>query len=76
VPVTIDQWQLEKLALATQKAKVSYCVPGVPEQFIGGLWGPGFRNPSEAVNALFAQLPASSRIAVVPEGPYVLAGVS
>jgi nickel-dependent lactate racemase len=75
VPVTIDQWQLEKLALATQKAKVSYCVPGVPEQFIGGLWGPGFRDPSEAVKALFAELPRSSRIAVVPEGPYVLAGV-
>jgi len=76
VPVTIDQWQLEKLALATQKAKVSYCVPGVPEQFIGGLWGPGFRDPSEAVRALFAELPAKSRIAVVPEGPYVLAGVA
>src|SRR5579863_8893815 len=76
VPVTIDQWQLEKLALATQKANVSYCVPGVPEQFIAGLWGPGFRDPSEAVKALFAELPASSRIAVVPEGPYVLAGVA
>jgi lactate racemase len=75
VPVTIDQWQLEKLALATQKAQVSYCVPGVPEQFIGGLWGPGFRNPADAVQALFAQLPAQSRIAIVPEGPYVLAGV-
>jgi len=76
VPVTIDQWQLEKLALATQKAKVSYCVPGVPEQLIGGLWGPGFRNPSDAVRALFAELPPSSRIAVVPEGPYVLASVA
>jgi|KBSSwiStaDraftv2_1062776.scaffolds.fasta_scaffold51416_3 nickel-dependent lactate racemase len=75
VPVTIDQWQLEKLALATQKAKVSYCVPGVPDSFIAGLWGPGFKNPSEAVRALFAQLPAGSRIAVVPEGPYVLASV-
>jgi nickel-dependent lactate racemase len=76
VPVTIDQWQLEKLALTTQKAKVSYCVPGVPEQFIGGLWGPGFRNPSEAVQALFSELSPKSRIAVVPEGPYVLAGVA
>ena len=76
VPVTVDQWQLEKLALATQKAKVSYCVPGVPEQFLGGLWGPGFRSPAEAVQALFAQLQAESRIAIVPEGPYVLAGVA
>jgi lactate racemase len=73
VPVTIDQWQLEKLALATQKAKVSYCVPGVPEQFIGGLWGPGFRDPTEALRAWLAGLPTNGRIAVVPEGPYVLA---
>src|SRR5581483_1043012 len=76
VPVRIDQWQLEKLALATQKAKVSYCVPGVPEPFIGGLWGPGFRNPAEALREWFAGLPAKSTIAVVPEGPYVLAEVS
>lgn len=75
-PVTIDQWQLEKLALATQKANVSYCVPGVPEQFMGGLWGPGFRNPSDAVRALFEKLPMKSRIAVIPEGPYVLAGIA
>ncbi len=76
VPVTIDQWQLEKLALATQKADVSYCVPGVPEQFIAGLWGPGFRNPAEALRTWFAELPANSRVAIVPEGPYVLAGVA
>jgi nickel-dependent lactate racemase len=76
VPVTIDQWQLEKLALATHKAQVSYCVPGVPDSFITGLWGPGFKHPSKAVQALFAQLPSNSRIAVVPEGPYVLAGIN
>ena len=76
VPVTIDQWQLEKLALATQKARVSYCVPGVPDAVMGGLWGPGFRSPADAVRALFATLSPSSRIAVVPEGPYVLAGVA
>jgi nickel-dependent lactate racemase len=76
VPVTVDQWQLEKLALATQKAEVSYCVPGVPQEFMRGLWGPGFRDPSEAVAALFAQMPVNSRIAVIPEGPYVLAAVA
>jgi hypothetical protein len=43
---------------------------------MGGLWGPGFRDPSDALRALFAQLPADSRIAVIPEGPYVLAAVA
>jgi nickel-dependent lactate racemase len=76
VPVTIDQWQLEKLALATRKAQVSYCLPGVPPEFLGNLWGPGFRDPADAVGSLFRDLPPKSRIAVVPEGPYVLAGVT
>jgi len=75
VPVTIDQWQLEKLALAAQKTQVSYCVPGVPESYLSGLWGPAFRNSSDALTALFSELPPKSRVAVIPEGPYVLAGL-
>jgi len=76
VPVTIDQWQLEKLALATRRARVSYCLPGVPSDFLGTLWGPAFRDPSDALSSLFRDLPPKSRIAVVPEGPYVLAGIA
>jgi nickel-dependent lactate racemase len=76
VPVTIDQWQLEKLALTAQKAQVSYCVPGVPESYLVGLWGPAFRDPCDALSALFSGLPAKSRVAVIPEGPYVLASAN
>ena len=72
-PVTIDQWQLEKLALATQKAEVLYCVPGLPEPYMEALWGPGFRAPEEAIRAMFQGLAPGSRVAVIPEGPYVLA---
>lgn len=75
-PVTVDQWQLEKLALATAKARVSYCLPGVPGDVLECLWGPAFREPAEAVAALFRDLPPKSRVAVVPEGPYVLAAVA
>jgi nickel-dependent lactate racemase len=75
VPVTIDQWQLEKLALAAQRADVYYCVPGLPQPYLGALWGPSFQNPEEALHSFFAGLPRGSRVAVVPEGPYVLAGV-
>src|SRR5262249_17762942 len=39
VPVTVDQWQLEKLALATRRARVTYCVPGLPEEYMRSLWG-------------------------------------
>jgi len=73
VPVTVDQWQLEKLALVTQHTQVMYCVPGVPSDYRKRLWGPAFDNPADAVQTFFSGLPAASRIAVVPDGPYVLA---
>jgi lactate racemase len=75
VPVTVDQWQLEKLALATQKAEVTYCAPGLPQEQIGKLWGHGFRNPQDALRAFFQKLTPGSTVAVMPEGPYVLTGV-
>ena len=72
-PVTIDQWQLEKLALATQKAEVMYCVPGLPQKYRSILWGPGFDDPTRALRSFFTGLRPGSRVAVIPEGPYVLA---
>ncbi|HEV2198608.1 MAG TPA: nickel-dependent lactate racemase [Bryobacteraceae bacterium] len=74
-PVTIDQWQLEKLALAVKKAKVFYCVPGLPAEQRNALWGPAFDCAENALRAFYQDLPRGSRIAVIPEGPYVLAGV-
>jgi hypothetical protein len=75
-PVTIDQWQIEKLALAALKADLFYCVPGLPSPYLEALWGPAFRSPEEALNAFFAGLPRGSRVAVIPEGPYVLASAA
>ncbi len=75
VPVTVDQWQLEKLALVTQKIEVLYSMPGLPAEYQRRLWGRGFINPQDAVKALLAGLAPEARIAVVPEGPYVLAQV-
>jgi len=73
--VVIDQWQLEKLALVAQKARLFFYVPGLPEDYWPSLWGPAFRSPEEAVGALLDGLPAGSPVAVIPEGPYVLAKV-
>ena len=74
-PVTIDQWQLEKLALAVKKAKVFYCVPGLPSAERAALWGPAFDHAETALRAFYSELPRGSRVAVIPEGPYVLASV-
>jgi len=72
-PVTVDQWQLEKLALVTTHAEVLYYVPGLPRQFHSSLWGKSYASAHDAVQALAGTLPPGARVAVIPEGPYVLA---
>ncbi len=73
VPVTVDQWQLEKLALVTTRTEVFYYVPGLPHEFHSALWGKSYASAEEAVRALAETLERNARIAVIPEGPYVLA---
>jgi nickel-dependent lactate racemase len=74
-PVTIDQWQLEKLALVTTRQQLFYFVPGLPAEYQAGLWGRSFATMETAVGAVTAGLPPGARIAVIPEGPYVLASL-
>lgn len=74
-PVIVDQWQLEKLALVTRKADVLFYTPGLPAEFHDSLWGRIFHDPAAAVAALVEGLGPNARIALVPEGPYVLAKV-
>ncbi len=75
-PVVVDQWQLEKLGLVVAKAEVLFCVPGLPDAYHASLWGRSFQKPQTAVNALMAEVPAGGSVAVIPEGPYVLAKVA
>lgn len=72
-PVTVDQWQLEKLALVTTRQELMWYVPGLPAEFHNHLWGRSFPTMESAIGALQAGLPRGASIAVIPEGPYVLA---
>jgi nickel-dependent lactate racemase len=72
-PVEVDQWQLEKLALVTARLKVLWYIPGVPRDMQSKVWGRTYACAEEAAAALFASLTPGARVAVVPEGPYVLA---
>ena len=72
-PVVVDQWQLEKLGLVTRNAEVLYHVPGLPHEFQGSLWGKSYPTADAAVQALTSALAPGATIAVIPEGPYVLA---
>jgi hypothetical protein len=74
-PVVVDQWQLEKLALVTAKAEVLYYVPGLPRHYHASLWGKAYATPEAAIGALTSSLPPEAHIALIPEGPYVLAQV-
>jgi nickel-dependent lactate racemase len=75
-PVVVDQWQLEKLGLVTSKLQAMYYVPGLPSEYHASLWGQSFPTAHAAIAALTGSLPAGATIAVMPEGPYVLARCS
>jgi nickel-dependent lactate racemase len=72
-PVEVDQWQLEKLAMVTARLKVLWYVPGVPHDLQSKVWGRTYASAEDAASALFQSLQPGARVAVVPEGPYVLA---
>jgi len=71
--VVVDQWQLEKLALVARSHPILYYVPGLPAEYHERLWGRVFPNAPAAVAALAEKVEAGGRIALIPEGPYVLA---
>jgi lactate racemase len=75
-PVVVDQWQLEKLALVTQKAEILFYTPGLPGEYHKTLWGAIFSDINSAVNALTSGMERNATIALMPEGPYVLAKAS
>ncbi len=72
-PVVIDQWQLEKLAMVTTRQQLLWYVPGIPAEYHDKLWGRSFATVESAIQALGSGLAPGSSIAVIPEGPYVLA---
>jgi nickel-dependent lactate racemase len=72
-PAIVDQWQLEKLAIVTTRQRVLWYVPGLPPQYHHRLWGNSYATIESAVEALTASLAPGATIAVIPEGPYVLA---
>ena len=74
-PVVVDQWQLEKLALVCRDKERLFHVPGLEPQYREKLWGRTFENVNDAIRATLEGLGPDARIAVIPEGPYVLARV-
>ena len=75
-PVVIDQWQLEKIALAGLRNEMVLHTPGVLPEEIGALGERCYGDVQRAVAAFFDGLPADVRVALIPEGPYAFAEVA
>ncbi len=75
-PVEVDQWQLERLAMATDRNEILFYTPGAAKTELGCLADSSFSNVDDAVRALLDGLPAGARVALVPDGPYVFARVA
>jgi nickel-dependent lactate racemase len=73
--VIVDQWQLEKLALTGLKNELFFYAPGVTKEQLGSLGERSFTDLNEAVRFVLRDLPTGSRVALVPDGPYVFARV-
>jgi len=74
-PVTIDQWQLEKLALVARTHKLWFYTPGLPAEYHASLWGPIFSDAGAALAELARTVPPGGEVALIPEGPYAFARI-
>ena len=72
-PVSIDRWQVEKLALAGVQNDIYFYAPGAKKEELGLLAARALDDLNDAVTAILRGLPAGARVALVPEGPYTFA---
>lgn len=73
MPVEVDQWQLEKLAMVGLKHELMFYTPGAARDALGSLGAHAFADVNQAVAALFSGLAPGSHVALLPEGPYTFA---
>lgn len=69
----IDQWMLQHLCQAKRRARILLYSDGLPAEVVSELLVEGVTTPEAGVERALAALGPAPRIAVVPQGPYVLA---
>jgi nickel-dependent lactate racemase len=71
----IDQWMVQHLCQAHRRARILLYSDGLPEAVLRELLVEPVASPSAGVSRALAALGPDARIAVLPQGPYVLATV-
>ncbi len=71
----IDQWMVQHLCQALRRARVMLYSDGLPIETAAELFVEPVRTPEDGVRRALEAIPAGGRIAVLPQGPYVLATV-
>jgi nickel-dependent lactate racemase len=71
----IDQWMVQHLCQAHRRARILLYSDGLPEPAQRGLLVEPVASPEQGVARALAALGPGARIAVLPQGPYVLATV-
>ena len=71
----VDQWQLEELAKVARKADIYFYTEGIPYEQQQQLFVQPLECPKEGIDKVFAKRGDDAEIAVIPDGPYVLAKV-
>ena len=72
----MDQWQLEELAKAKRHARVKVVSNGLPPETLRRLFVEPAASVEAAVADCLAEYGPDATIAVIPKGPYVLAGLA
>jgi nickel-dependent lactate racemase len=71
----IDQWMVQHLCQAHRRARVLLYTDAMPPEAVAELLVEPVASPAAGVTQVLAELGPAARVAVLPQGPYVLATV-
>jgi nickel-dependent lactate racemase len=71
----IDQWMVQHLCQAHRRARILLYTDAIPPEAVAELLVEPVASPAAGVTQILAELGPAARVAVLPQGPYVLATV-
>jgi hypothetical protein len=69
----MDQWQLEKMARVSRRARIKVVSDGLPAETLNRMFVQAHPTVESAVEESLQEYGPEATIAVIPKGPYVVA---